>query len=40
MYGTILFWVISAVLVFVTLADKPNSQTWSMIWHAGAILNA
>ena len=39
MYGTILFWVSSAILVFCyTGADKPSSQTWSMIWHAGAIL--
>ena len=39
MYGTILFWVSTAILVFYyTGANKPNSQTWSMIWHAGAIL--
>ena len=39
MYGTILFWVASAVLVFCyTGADKPTSSTWSMIWHVGAIL--
>ena len=39
MYGTILFWVSSAILVFCyTGAAKPSSQTWSMIWHAGAIL--
>jgi hypothetical protein len=39
MYGTILFWVSSAILVFCyTGADKPSSQTWSMIWHVGAIL--
>ena len=39
MYGTILFWVSSAILVFCyTGADKPNSQTWSIIWHVGAIL--
>ena len=39
MYGTILFWVSSAILVFCyTGADKPSSQTWSMLWHVGAIL--
>ena len=39
MYGTILFWVSSAVLVFCyTGADKTNSETWSILWHAGAIL--
>ena len=39
MYGTILFWVASAVLVFCyTGADKPTSTTWSTIWHVGAIL--
>ena len=39
MYGTILFWVSSAVLVFCyTGADKANSETWSLLWHAGAIL--
>tara|TARA_B100000965_G_scaffold273561_1_gene231572 strand:+ start:115 stop:909 length:795 start_codon:yes stop_codon:yes gene_type:complete len=39
MYGTIIFWVSSAVLVFCyTGIDKPSSSTWSMLWHAGAIL--
>ena len=39
MYGTILFWVSSAMLVFCyTGAGKSNSQTWSMLWHVGAIL--
>ena len=39
MYGTILFWISSAVLVFCyTGVDKSNSQTWSMLWHIGAIL--
>ena len=39
MYGTILFWLSSAVLVFCyTGADKSNSQTWSMLWHVGAML--
>jgi len=39
MYGTILFWISSAVLVFCyTGADKSNSETWSLLWHVGAIL--
>ena len=39
MYGTILFWVSSVVLVFCyTGADKTNSETWSLLWHVGAIL--
>ena len=39
MYGTILFWVSSAILVFCyTGADKSNSQIWSVLWHTGAIL--
>jgi hypothetical protein len=39
MYGTILFWVSSAVLVFnYTGAGKSNSETWSILWHTGAIL--
>ncbi len=39
MYGTILFWISSAVLVFCyTGASKANSETWSMLWHVGAIL--
>ena len=39
MYGTILFWISSAVLVFCyTGIGKSNSETWSMLWHSGAIL--
>ena len=39
MYGTILFWVSSVILVFCyTGAEKSNSQTWSVLWHVGAIL--
>ena len=39
MYGTILFWVASAVLVFgYTGVEKSSSIIWSMIWHIGAIL--
>ena len=39
MYGTILFWVSSAVLVFCyTGVGKSNSEMWNTLWHAGAIL--
>ena len=39
MYGTILFWLSSAVLVFCyTGAGKSDSLTWSLLWHVGAIL--
>ena len=39
MYGTIIFWVSSAMLVFFyTGADKTSSSMWSMLWHVGAIL--
>ena len=39
MYGTIIFWVSSAMLVFCyTGADKSSSPMWSMLWHVGAIL--
>ena len=39
MYGTILFWVSSSVLVFgYTGIGKSNSEFWSLLWHLGAIL--
>jgi len=39
MYGTIIFWVSSAVLVFCYTGDnKSSSLIWSMLWHVGAIL--
>ena len=39
MYGTIIFWVSSLMLVFCyTGADKASSVTWSTLWHVGAIL--
>ena len=39
MYGTILFWVSSAVLVFCyTGTGKSNSEIWNTLWHTGAIL--
>ena len=39
MYGTIIFWISSAILVFCyTGADKSSSSMWSMLWHIGAVL--
>ena len=39
MYGTIIFWISSAILVFCyTGADKSTSSLWSVLWHIGAIL--
>ena len=39
MYGTILFWVASVMLVFCyTGAGKTVSTIWPMIWHVGAIM--
>ena len=39
MYGTILFWASSAVLVFCYTGDgKSESTIWSVLWHTGAIL--
>ena len=39
MYGTIIFWIASAMLVFCyTGADKSSSTLWSILWHVGAIL--
>ena len=39
MYGTIIFWVSSAMLIFCyTGIEKPPSSIWSMLWHIGAIL--
>ena len=39
MYGTILFWISSVVLVFCyTGVGKSNSEMWSTLWHVGAIL--
>ncbi len=39
MYGTIIFWVSSAVLVFCyTGPEKSSSSLWSLLWHVGAIL--
>ena len=39
MYGTILFWVGSVVMIFVySSANIETPKIWPMIWHAGAIL--
>ncbi|MDC0233445.1 adenylyl-sulfate reductase [Candidatus Pelagibacter sp.] len=39
MYGTIIFWIASAMLVFCyTGADKTSSTMWALLWHVGAIL--
>ena len=39
MYGTILFWISSVILIFCyTGAEKTSSLTWSTLWHVGAIL--
>ena len=34
MYGTIAFWVSSAVLIF----SNPMTSTWPIIWHVGALM--
>ena len=39
MYGTILFWVASVVLVFGYTGTGTAAPTiWPMIWHVGAIM--
>ena len=40
MYGTILFWVSSVVLIFsYTGINSPSAEDiWSILWHGGAIL--
>ena len=39
MYGTILFWVASVVMVFCYTSElKPTPTIWPMIWHIGAIM--
>src|SRR5210317_1542693 len=39
MYGTIIFWISSAVLVFCyTSSTSGDSSTWSFLWHLGAIM--
>ena len=39
MYGTILFWVASAVMIFCYSSSTSNTPTaWPIIWHVGAIM--
>ena len=39
MYGTILVWVSSVVLIFsYTGINSASSNIWAMLWHGGAIL--
>ena len=39
MYGTILFWTASAVMIFCYSSLSSNTPTvWPIIWHAGAIM--
>ena len=39
MYGTIIFWISSAVLVFCyNSSTSGDSSTWSFLWHLGAIM--
>jgi len=39
MYGTILFWIASAVMVFYYCSPSTNTPSaWPIIWHAGAIM--
>jgi hypothetical protein len=39
MYGTIIFWVSSVMLIFCyTGVDKSSSSVWPVLWHIGAIL--
>ena len=38
MYGTILFWVSSVVLVFCYTSEGSSTTVWSTLWHVGAIL--
>jgi len=39
MYGTILFWIASAVMIFCYTSPSSNTPlAWPIIWHAGAIM--
>ena len=39
MWGTILFWVASVVMIFCyTSTDASTPNIWPMIWHVGAIM--
>ena len=39
MYGTILFWIASVVMIFCYSSPSSNTPSaWPIIWHAGAIM--
>ena len=39
MYGTILFWIASAVMIFCyTSNDSTTPTVWPIMWHVGAIM--
>ena len=39
MYGTILFWIASAVMIFCYTSNNTTTPTiWPMMWHIGAIM--
>ena len=39
MYGTILFWISSVIMIFCYADPSSNtSSVWPIIWHAGAIM--
>ncbi len=39
MYGTILFWIASVVMIFCyTSEDKITPSVWPIMWHVGAIM--
>ena len=39
MYGTILFWIASAVMIFCYTSTSSNTPiAWPVIWHVGAIM--
>jgi len=39
MYGTILFWISSVIMIFCYVSPSSNTPiAWPIIWHAGAIM--
>jgi len=39
MYGTILFWISSAIMIFCYVSPSSNTPAaWPIIWHVGAIM--
>jgi len=38
MYGTILFWIASTVMIFCYSSSSTTPFAWPIIWHAGAIM--